>query len=81
MQGTAADLIKMAMIAVQGWLKAEGLKSRLVLQVHDELVLEVPNAELERIRTELPGLMGGVAELKVPLLVEVGAGDNWDEAH
>ncbi|MDX5445442.1 MAG: DNA polymerase I [Zoogloeaceae bacterium] len=81
MQGTAADLIKKAMIAVQGWLKAEGLKSRLVLQVHDELVLEVPNAELERIRAELPKLMGGVAELKVPLLVEVGAGDNWDEAH
>ena len=81
MQGTAADLIKKAMIATQRWLKGEGLKSRLVLQVHDELVLEVPNAELERIRAELPGLMGGVAELKVPLLVEVGAGDNWDEAH
>ena len=81
MQGTAADLIKKAMIATQRWLKDEGLKSRLVLQVHDELVLEVPNAELDRIRAELPGLMGGVAELKVPLLVEVGAGDNWDEAH
>ena len=81
MQGTAADLIKRAMIAVDRWLSAEKMKSRLVLQVHDELVLEVPNSELARIREELPKLMGGVAELAVPLLVEVGAGDNWDEAH
>ena len=81
MQGTAADLIKKAMIATDAWLAASGLKSRLVLQVHDELVLEVPKSELDTIRTELPKLMGGVAELKVPLLVEVGAGDNWDEAH
>ena len=81
MQGTAADLIKKAMIATRDWLVASGLKSRLVLQVHDELVLEVPKAELDTIREELPRLMGGVAELKVPLLVEVGAGDNWDEAH
>ncbi|HRK12630.1 MAG TPA: DNA polymerase, partial [Thauera sp.] len=81
MQGTAADLIKKAMIATDAWLAASGLKSRLVLQVHDELVLEVPKPELDTIRTELPKLMGGVAELKVPLLVEVGAGDNWDEAH
>jgi len=81
MQGTAADLIKKAMIAVQRWLDAEGLRSRLVLQVHDELVLEVPDAELERIRAELPALMGGVAELSVPLLVEIGAGENWDQAH
>jgi DNA polymerase-1 len=81
MQGTAADLIKKAMIATRDWLAASSLKSRLVLQVHDELVLEVPTAELDTIRAELPKLMGGVAELKVPLLVEVGAGDNWDEAH
>ncbi|PKO57688.1 MAG: DNA polymerase I, partial [Betaproteobacteria bacterium HGW-Betaproteobacteria-19] len=81
MQGTAADLIKKSMIAVHGWLAGSELKSRLVLQVHDELVLEVPNAELDTIRAELPRLMGGVAELAVPLLVEVGAGDNWDEAH
>ncbi|CAH1746749.1 DNA polymerase I [Thauera humireducens] len=81
MQGTAADLIKKAMIAVSDWLAGSGLKSKLVLQVHDELVLEVPKAELDTIRAELPGLMGGVAALKVPLLVEVGAGDNWDEAH
>ncbi|HAF53769.1 MAG TPA: DNA polymerase I [Thauera sp.] len=81
MQGTAADLIKKAMIATDAWLASSGLESKLVLQVHDELVLEVPRAELDTIREQLPKLMGGVAELKVPLLVEVGAGDNWDEAH
>ena len=81
MQGTAADLIKKAMIATRDWLAASGLESKLVLQVHVELVLEVPKAELDTIREELPRLMDGVAELKVPLLVEVGAGDNWDEAH
>jgi len=81
MQGTAADLIKRAMIATDAWLASSGLKSKLVLQVHDELVLEVPKAELDTLRAELPRLMGGVAALKVPLLVEVGAGDNWDEAH
>jgi DNA polymerase-1 len=81
MQGTAADLIKKAMIAVSAWLAASGLKSKLILQVHDELVLEVPQAELETVRAELPKLMGGVAQLAVPLLVEVGAGANWDEAH
>ena len=81
MQGTAADLIKKAMIATSAWLKEKRLASRLILQVHDELVLEVPDAELGLIRAELPALMGGVAELKVPLLVEVGAGASWDEAH
>ena len=81
MQGTAADLIKLAMIAVQGWLDDRKLASRLILQVHDELVLEVPDTELLTVRTELPRLMGDVARLKVPLLVEVGVGSNWDEAH
>ncbi len=81
MQGTAADLIKLAMIRVQDWLDAQGLRSRLVMQVHDELVLEVPDDELERIRAELPGLMTGVASLVVPLEVEVGAGPNWERAH
>ncbi len=81
MQGTAADLIKKAMVATHRWLIEHRLKSRLLLQVHDELVLETPLDELQRIRTELPRLMGGVAELSVPLLVEVGSGDNWDEAH
>jgi len=81
MQGTAADLIKLAMIAVQHWLDEEKFESRLIMQVHDELVLEVPEAELERIKSGLTRLMGGVAELAVPLLVEVGAGPNWDRAH
>ncbi|HRP95663.1 MAG TPA: DNA polymerase I [Rhodocyclaceae bacterium] len=81
MQGTAADLIKKAMIAVHRWLRESDAKSRLVLQVHDELVLEVPGGELDAVREALPRLMSGVAELAVPLLVEVGAGANWDEAH
>ena len=81
MQGTAADLIKLAMIAVQGWLDAEQLKTRLVMQVHDELVLEVPDDELMRVRVELPPLMTHVAKLRVPLVVEVGVGANWDQAH
>ncbi|MDR3212868.1 MAG: DNA polymerase I [Azoarcus sp.] len=81
MQGTAADLIKKAMIAVHRWLLDEGLQSKLVLQVHDELVLEVPDGEIDLIRAKLPGLMAGVAALAVPLLVEVGVGQNWDEAH
>ena len=81
MQGTAADLIKLAMIAVQGWLDAERLGSRLLLQVHDELILEVPEHELDRVRAELPARMCNVAELKVPLRVGVGAGRNWEAAH
>ncbi len=81
MQGTAADLIKLAMIAVQDWLDRERLTTRMVLQVHDELVLEVPDGELARVRADLPGLMTGVAELRVPLVVDVGTGKNWDEAH
>jgi DNA polymerase-1 len=81
MQGTAADLIKRAMIAVQDWLEAQQLRSLLILQVHDELVLEAPESEIDLLREALPKLMGGVAQLKVPLLVEVGVGDNWDAAH
>jgi len=82
MQGTAADLIKLAMLAVQAELDAKPeLRSRMVMQVHDELVLEVPDAELDWARTAIPRLMAGVAELKVPLLAEVGVGVNWDEAH
>ena len=81
MQGTAADLIKLAMIAVQDWLDEAGLATRLLLQVHDELVLEVPEAELPVVREALPRLMENVAKLAVPLLVEVGEGANWDEAH
>jgi len=81
MQGTAADLIKLAMIEVQAWLDRERLSSRLILQVHDELVLEVPNAEVAQLKGELPRLMTGVATLDVPLVVDVGAGPNWEQAH
>jgi DNA polymerase-1 len=81
MQGTAADLIKLSMIAVQAWLEQEKLRSLMVMQVHDELILEVPEQELEVVRERLPALMAGVAELKVPLVAEVGVGPNWDEAH
>jgi DNA polymerase-1 len=81
MQGTAADLIKLAMIAVQDWLERDGLRSKMIMQVHDELVLEVPDEELALVRTELPRLMAGVAKLDVPLLAEVGVGCNWEEAH
>jgi len=81
MQGTAADLIKLAMVKVQHWLETEKLHSILIMQVHDELVLEVPQAELHLVKDMLPKLMCGVAELKVPLLVELGEGKNWDEAH
>ena len=81
MQGTAADLIKLAMVAVQRWLDEKEMATKLVLQVHDELVLEVPDAELAEIRLELPRLMTQVAKLRVPLVVEVGVGPNWDQAH
>ena len=81
MQGTAADLIKLAMIAAQDALDAQQRATRMIMQVHDELVFEVPEAEVEWARTEVPRLMAGVAALKVPLLAEVGVGANWDEAH
>jgi DNA polymerase-1 len=81
MQGTAADLIKLAMIAVDRWIHEAGLGTRLVMQVHDELVLEVPDAEVDQVHERLPALMAGVADLRVPLLVELGVGHNWDEAH
>ncbi len=81
MQGTAADLIKLAMIKVQGWLDERSLGTRLIMQVHDELVLEVPESELAEVRAEVPALMAAVADLRVPLLAEVGVGPNWDAAH
>ena len=81
MQGTAADLIKLAMIAVQGWLEREKLQTRLIMQVHDELVLEVPEQELPHVKEKLRELMCNVAELKVPLEVGLGEGGNWDDAH
>jgi DNA polymerase I len=81
MQGTAADLIKLAMIAVQNWLVSEHLQSKLIMQVHDELVLEVPNGELALVKQKLPELMQNVAKLDVPLLAEVGVSGNWEGAH
>jgi DNA polymerase-1 len=81
MQGTAADLIKLAMIAVQHFIEAQRLKTLLIMQVHDELVLEVPDAEVDTMKHHLKDLMQSVATLEVPLVVEVGVGDNWDKAH
>jgi DNA polymerase-1 len=81
MQGTAADLIKLAMVAVQNWIEREQMHTRLIMQVHDELVLEVPANELALVKENLPGLMCHVAELKVPLEVGLGEGENWEAAH
>ena len=83
MQGTASDLIKRAMIDVSRWLVSDDLKSKLIMQVHDELVLEVPEAELDLVKEKLPQIMAKVDEgmLKVPLVAEVGVGMNWEEAH
>ena len=81
MQGTAADLIKLAMVAVEDWLEKEKLKTKLLLQVHDELVFDVPLDEIDLLQAKLPDLMCNVARLKVPLVVSIGIGDNWEEAH
>jgi DNA polymerase-1 len=81
MQGTAADLIKLSMVKVQDVLDAEQRRTKMIMQVHDELVFEVPEDEVEWVRTEIPRLMAGVAELRVPLLAEIGIGENWDKAH
>lgn len=81
MQGTAADIIKLAMIAVHHWLHQAQLRSKLIMQVHDELVLEVPDDEVALVKNALPDHMGNVLRLDVPLLIEVGVGDNWEQAH
>jgi len=81
MQGTAADLIKLSMVKVQDVLDAEKRRTRMIMQVHDELVFEVPDDEVEWVRAEIPRLMAGVAELRVPLLAEIGIGENWEKAH
>lgn len=81
MQGTAADIIKLAMIHVDDWLQNSNLQSRMIMQVHDELVLEVPEVELEPVTQGLNDLMQNAASLLVPLVVDVGVGDNWDQAH
>jgi DNA polymerase-1 len=81
MQGTAADIIKLAMVAVDDWLRASDLDALMIMQVHDELVFEIAENQVDALQTALPGLMSGVASLDVPLVVEVGVGSNWDEAH
>ncbi|MCX2830867.1 DNA polymerase I [Microbulbifer thermotolerans] len=81
MQGTAADIIKRAMIAVDTWLAEQGLETKLIMQVHDELVLEVPEREVEQVSTGITELMQSAAELHVPLIADLGVGDNWDQAH
>jgi DNA polymerase I len=81
MQGTAADLIKLAMVKVQEVLDREQRRTKMIMQVHDELVFEVPEDEVEWLRVEIPRIMAGVADLRVPLLAEIGVGANWEEAH
>jgi DNA polymerase-1 len=81
MQGTAADIIKRAMIAVDAWLAAAQISARLIMQVHDELILEVPETRVDEVVGQLRRHMAGAAELAVPLKVDVGVGRNWDEAH
>ncbi|AZD82949.1 DNA polymerase I [Pseudomonas chlororaphis subsp. aureofaciens] len=81
MQGTAADIIKKAMVAVDNWLATSGLDAKVILQVHDELVLEVREGLVDQVSEEIRGYMSKAATLDVPLLVEVGVGSNWDEAH
>ncbi len=82
MQGTAADLIKLAMIAVDQWLSQNiFLKTKMIMQVHDELIFEVPHDEIEILQRELPPLMEGITKLDIPLIVDIGVGLNWDAAH
>lgn len=81
MQGTAADIMKRAMVRVDGWLAESGLDAKVILQVHDELVLEVREDLVDQVKESIRPLMSGAAELDVPLVVDVGVGDNWDEAH
>jgi DNA polymerase-1 len=81
MQGTAADLIKLSMVKVQSVLDAQRRGTKMIMQVHDELVFEVPQEEVEWVTTEIPRIMADVASLKVPLLAEIGVGPNWDQAH
>jgi DNA polymerase-1 len=81
MQGTAADLIKLSMVKIQDVLDEQRKATKMILQVHDELVFEVPQDEVDWVRAEVPRLMAGVAELRVPLLAEIGVGENWEKAH
>ena len=81
MQGSAADIIKLAMIDVSNWLKSENAPARIIMQVHDELVLEVQSDVISDIRSKIVEIMESTVSLKVPLIVDVGVGKNWDEAH
>jgi DNA polymerase-1 len=81
MQGTAADLIKLSMVKVQSVLDTQARGTKMIMQVHDELVFEVPQEEVSWVSTEIPRIMAEVASLKVPLLAEIGVGPNWDKAH
>ena len=81
MQGTAADIIKLAMISVDSWLLDSKMDSSIIMQVHDELVLEVAENELLTVLEQLEKRMANAAKLKIPLVVDIGIGDNWDQAH
>jgi len=81
MQGTAADIIKRAMVKVDGWLQGQGDQARMIMQVHDELVFETESEFLDTLRLKVVELMSSSAQLRVPLVVDAGVGDNWDEAH
>jgi DNA polymerase I len=81
MQGTAADIIKRAMLQVDTWIRESRIPAAMIMQVHDELVLEVDEDAVDAVREELCQRMSGAAELKVPLVVEAGVGENWDDAH
>ena len=81
MQGTAADIIKLAMMAVQDWLPESGLEAQMIMQVHDELVFEVEQGDVEALNTGVVARMAGAASLSVPLVVDTGVGENWDQAH
>ena len=81
MQGTAADIIKLAMLKVDAWLSDSDIDAKLIMQVHDELVLEVAEDQVAQVQAKLCALMSDAMELSVPLLVEAGVGDNWDQAH
>jgi DNA polymerase-1 len=80
-RSTAADLIKLAMVSVQDFLDSSYRTAKLIMQVHDELVLEVPDEELAEVKEKVRELMQNVAQLDVPLVVDVGVGENWDQAH
>ena len=81
MQGTAADIIKISMLAIEQWIAEEKLSTRIILQVHDELVFEVPKTELDQVHARVPSLMCEIPRLSVPLRVELGTGQNWADAH